>query len=217
MFRRLSILTAIFVSILLFVTMGYSSQAPSSKSPSSSAKTAAQRAFKMPDPLVLTTLDVGAGGYIVSAAVSDAMKQKKNITMRILPSGTDISRMAVVRMGRAHMAAMGMGVYTAQEGVYDFGTRDWGPQLVRMVLPNWAKAGATYVTAKDANIKTWADAKGKRFAWIPGYFAANVVATGMLAFGGLTWNDVIKVEVPSFGAGGQAVVDGKVDATICMT
>jgi TRAP transporter TAXI family solute receptor len=210
MFRRISTATGIFLFTLLFMATGYFLQPLM-------AKAAAKETFKMPDPIVLSTLDVGGGGYIIGAAVSASMKQEKNITMRVLPCGTDASRLSVLHIGRAHIAAMGIGVYLAQEGVYDFGTRDWGPQPIRMVLTNWAKSGAIYMTARDADIKTWADAKGKRFTWIPGYFAANVVGTAMLAFGGLTWNDVVKVEVPSFASGGQAVIDGKADAACCMT
>jgi TRAP transporter TAXI family solute receptor len=153
----------------------------------------------------------------MAAAISDAMKKEKGVTMRVLPTGTDISRMSVIRLHRAHFAAVGMGLYMAQEGVYDFGTRDWGPQPIRVAVTNWAKAGMIYMTAKDANIKTWADSKGKRFAWIPGYAAANVIGTAMLAFAGLTWKDVVKVDLPSFGAAGKAVVDGKVDAACCAT
>jgi TRAP transporter TAXI family solute receptor len=68
------------------------------------------------------------------------------------------------------------------------------------------------MTAADANIKTPADLKGKRVTWVKGADALNQNATAMLAFGGLTWNDVVKVEVPGWGQSIQAVINGQADA-----
>jgi len=167
----------------------------------------------MPKPLVCSSLDVGGGGYVMTAAISDAMRKETGITLRIVPIGTDIGRLSMVRLGRAHYTVLGMAIYMSQEGVFDFAAQDWGPQPIRMVVPNWAKSGMLYATAKDANITTWADAKGKRFAWVHGYPAVNMVGAACLAFGGLTWDDVEKVEFPSFGTAGRGVIEGKVDAS----
>ncbi len=94
------------------------------------------------------------------------------------------------------------GSYLAQEGLYEFGARDWGPQPVRSLLLNNSDALLTIVTAKDANIVTAKDFKGKRVAWVVGAPSLNQNITALLAFAGLTWNDVQKVE---FGGFGQAM------------
>lgn len=68
------------------------------------------------------------------------------------------------------------------------------------------------VTAKEAGIKTPYDLKGKRVFWIPGAPAHNVTNTAFLAFANLTWNDVKKVEYPSYAAAARGMIEGTCDA-----
>ena len=68
------------------------------------------------------------------------------------------------------------------------------------------------VTAKEAGIKTPYDLKGKRVFWIPGAPAHNITNTAFLAFANLTWNDVKKVEYPSYAAAARGMVEGTCDA-----
>ena len=120
----------------------------------------------------------------------------------MLPGKNDVSRNIPLRDGKVPFSANGVGgSYLAQEGVYEFGARDWGPQAVRSLILNNSDALLTIVTAKDANIKTAADFKGKRVAWVVGAPSLNQNITALLAFAGLTWNDVKKVEFGGFGAG----------------
>src|SRR5690606_30902195 len=67
-------------------------------------------------------------------------------------------------------------------------------------------------TAKDANIRTPADLKGKRVAWVKGAPALNKAVEAYLAFGNLTWNDVEKVEVSGYGSSINAMIEGQLDA-----
>ena len=109
------------------------------------------------------------------------------------------------------------GSYLAQEGVYEFGARDWGPQPVRSLLLNNSDALLTIVTAKDANINTAADFKGKRVAWVVGAPSLNQNITALLAFANLTWNDVKKVEFGGFGQAMDGIVNNQVDAAFSST
>lgn len=175
-------------------------------------------AFKMPDPLVCTSNDVGSAMYIMSAAIGDAMRKAKGITLRVVPAGTTTGRLSLVVSGRTQFAFIGHdGVWYGQEGLEEFARLDWGPQPLQLIKAGMSSGGMGYLTAKDANIKTWADTKGKRFASIPGHPGCNVLGEACLAFGGLTWSDVKKVECPSYGAAGKAVVDGKCDAACGAT
>lgn len=160
----------------------------------------------------MATQEVGGGHYLMAAAISDALRKDKGIVSRLVPSGTDVGCLELLRLGRAHFLVRGIGFYLAQEGVWDFTGFDWGPQPVRNIISCWADAGMLYGTAKDANIKTYADLKGKRVSWIIGYPAMNIIGDGMLAFAGLTWNDVKKVEFSGFGASTRGIVEGTVDA-----
>ena len=153
----------------------------------------------------------------MAAAVSDAMNRERNVIMRVVPAGTDISRMALLAGNRAHVVWIGLGAHMTQEGVWDFAATEWGPQPIRIIAAGLPFAGMLYGTAKDANIKTYADLKGKRVADVTGYPSLTLIAEGCLAFGGLTWDDVERVTFPSFGTAGKGVIEGKTDAACCAT
>ena len=130
---------------------------------------AAAQSIKLPETLTWTAYDVGSGGYNQSVAIGNALKTKLGVNLRVLPGKNDISRNIPLRDGKVPFSANGVGgSCLAQEGVFEFGARDWGPQLVRSLVLNNGDALLTIVTAKDANIVTPADFKGKRVAWVAG-------------------------------------------------
>jgi uncharacterized protein len=173
---------------------------------------------KLPETLTWTAYDVGSGGYNQAVAIGNALKNKYQVNLRVLPGKNDISRNIPLRDGKVPFSANGVGgSYLAQEGVYDFGSRDWGPQPVRALLLNNSDALLTIVAAKDANINTAADLKGKRVAWVVGAPSLNQNITALLAFANLSWNDVKKVEFGGFGQAMNAIVDNQVDAAFSST
>jgi TRAP transporter TAXI family solute receptor len=177
-----------------------------------------QTGGKLPDTITWTAYDVGSGGYNQAVAIGNALKNKMNVTLRVLPGKSDIARSIPLRDGQVPFSAHGVGgSYMAQEGLYEFGSRDWGPQAVRALLLNNSDALLTIVTAKDANIKTMADLKGKRVAWVVGAPALNQNITALMASAGLTWNDVKRVEFGGFGAAMDGIVANQVDAAFAST
>jgi uncharacterized protein len=180
--------------------------------------TSAQQDIKLPATLTWTAYDVGSGGYNQAVAIGTALKNKLGVDLRVLPGKNDVSRNIPLREGRVPFSANGVGgSYLAQEGVYEFGARDWGPQAVRSLILNNSDALLTIVTAKDANIATAADFKGKRVAWVIGAPSLNQNITALLAFANLTWNDVKKVEFGGFGQAMDAIVANQVDAAFSST
>jgi len=172
----------------------------------------------LPKTVAWTAYNVKSTGYVQAAAIGNAMAKSAGITLRVIPAGNDIARMAPLRTGQAQFSAMGVGAYIAQEAVQDFANPDWGPQPVRMLMASWADTNTgNAATAKDANIKTPADLRGKRVAWVVGSPALNSNMAGFLAFGGLTWKDVTKVEFPGFGQAIKGLVNNQVDAAIAST
>ena len=168
---------------------------------------------KLPETLAWTAYDVGSGGYNQAVAIGNALKQKMGVNLRVLPGKNDVSRTLPLKEGKVHFSANGVGgTYLAQEGVFDFGAREWGPQPVRALLLNNSDALLTIVTARDANIKAIADIKGKRVAWVVGAPSLNQNITALLAFANLTWNDVTKVEFGGFGAAMNGIINNQVDA-----
>lgn len=182
------------------------------------AAPALAQSVKLPETLTWTAYDVGSGGYNQAVAIGNALKNKYQINLRVLPGKNDISRTILLRDGKVAFSANGVGgSYLAQEGVYEFGARDWGPQPVRSLLLNNSDALLTVVTAKDANIHTMADLKGKRVAWVVGAPSLNQNITALLAFAKLTWNDVKRVEFGGFGQAMDGIIANQVDAAFSST
>lgn len=174
---------------------------------------ASAQSIKLPQTLTWTAYDVGSGGYNQAVAIGNALKNRLGINLRVLPGKNDVSRTVPLRDGKVPFSANGVGgSYLAQEGVFEFGVRDWGPQPVRSLLLNNSDALLTIVTAKDANIRTMADLKGKRVAWVVGAPSLNQNITAMLASANLTWDDVKKVEFGGFGQAMDGIVNNQVDA-----
>ena len=168
---------------------------------------------KLPDTVSWSAYDVGSGGYNQAVAIGNALKQKYNVSLRVLPGKNDVSRNLPVREGQVQFSANGVGgAYLAQEGVFEFGAPSWGPQPIRGLMLNTSDQVLTVVAAKDAGVRTVADLKGKRVAWVIGAPALNQNITAMLAFANLTWNDVQKVEFGGFGASMDGIINNQVDA-----
>ena len=168
---------------------------------------------KLPDTLSWSAYDVGSGGYNQAVAIGNALKQKYGVNLRVLPGKNDVSRTLPLREGKVQFSANGVGgTYLSQEGVYEFGAKNWGPQPVRALMLNTSDQLLTVVAAGDVGIKTVADLKGKRVAWVIGAPSLNQNITAILAHANLTWDDVKKVEFGGFGAAMDGIVNNQVDA-----
>lgn len=175
-------------------------------------------AQKLPDQLTWTAYDVGSGGYNQAVAIGNALKNKQGVTLRVLPGKNDVSRTVPLREGKVPFSANGVGgTYMAQEGMYEFGAKDWGPQPVRSLLLNNSDALLTIVAAKDTGVKTMSDLKGKRVAWVVGAPSLNQNITALLAYANLTWADVQKVEFGGFGQAMDGIINNQVDAAFTST
>ncbi|HNR00380.1 MAG TPA: TAXI family TRAP transporter solute-binding subunit [Trueperaceae bacterium] len=168
---------------------------------------------KLPDTLSWSAYDVGSGGYNQAVAIGNALKQKYGVNLRVLPGKNDVSRTLPLREGKVQFSANGVGgTYLSQEGVYEFGAKNWGPQPVRALMLNTSDQLLTVLAAGDVGIKTVADLKGKRVAWVIGAPSLNQNITAILAHANLTWDDVKKVEFGGFGAAMDGIVNNQVDA-----
>jgi TRAP transporter TAXI family solute receptor len=168
--------------------------------------------IQLPSTIGVTAYDVGSGGYNQAVAIGNMLKQRLNVNLRILPGRNDISRQAPVRDGRVPLSFHGIGTYFSQEGVFEFAGREWGPQAVRMLLMSNSDQILTIATARDADIRTMADLRGKRVSWVAGAPALNVNVEVVMAAVGLTWNDVQRVDFGGSGQAQQGIVNGQSDA-----
>jgi TRAP transporter TAXI family solute receptor len=172
----------------------------------------------LPATLAWSAYDVGSGGYNQAVAIGNALKQRYGVNLRVLPGKSDVARTLPVREGQVQFSANGVGgSYLAQEGVFEFGAKAWGPQPIRGLMLNNSDQVLTVLAAKDAGIKTVADLKGKRVAWVIGSPSLNQNITAILAFANLTWDDVKKVEFGGFGAAMDGVINGQADAAFASS
>ena len=178
---------------------------------------ASAQAVKLPPSLTMTAYDTGTSGFNIAVALGKVMKEKHQSDLRVLPAGNDIARLAPLKAGRAQASAMGIGGYFASEGVFEFATKDWGPQPLQLLLSAVSCNAITLNVAKDTGVKEVKDLKGKRIGIVVGSPALNQNAYAILAFGGLTKDDVKLVEFSSFGAMWKGMLNNEVDAAIAST
>jgi TRAP transporter TAXI family solute receptor len=171
----------------------------------------------LPPTLTLTAYDTGSSGFNIAVAVGKTLKDKHGSDVRVLPAGNDVARLAPLRAGRAQASAMGIGMYFAQEGVFEFAVKDWGPQPLRLMLSATDCNAISLGVARDTGVKEIKDLRGKRVGVVVGSPALNQNAFAVLAFGGLTKNDVRLVEFSGFGAMWKGMLNNDVDAAIAST
>src|SRR5574342_168457 len=172
---------------------------------------------KLPSTLSFTAYDTGSSGFNIAVAVGKTLKDKHNTDVRVLPAGNDVARLAPLKAGRAQASAMGIGTYFAQEGVFEFAVKEWGPQPLRLMLASSDCNAISLGVAKDTGVKQVKDLKGKRVGMVVGSPALNQNAFAVLAFAGLTRNDVKLVEFSSYGAMWKGIINNEVDAAIAST
>jgi TRAP transporter TAXI family solute receptor len=172
---------------------------------------AQKEAYKMPGTIYWAAADVGASLYAIPATVADKIAPSLGIKIRLIP-GNDIERVNMLRLGKAHLAAMAADTYWATMGLSNYSTFAMGPQDLRIIWAGWPfAAGSTGLATKASGIKTPYDLKGKRVGIVVGAAWSIEGVKASLAWAKLTLNDVKVVEVSTSGAMLKALVEGKFD------
>ena len=188
---------------------------------------AAETDAELPGQLAWTAYDTGSAGYNQAVAIGSALQAALGTNLRVLPGKNDVSRNEPVRQGKVEFSANGVGgSFMAQEGAFEFGDPNWGPQPVRVLLANNGDVGLALGVAAEVCEEVgkpncegfeYSDLKGRRVAWVKGSPSLNVNNEAYLAYGGLTWDDVERVEFGGFGDSWTGMVDGSVDAAFAST
>jgi TRAP transporter TAXI family solute receptor len=172
---------------------------------------------KLPTSMAFTAYDTGTSGFNIAVGVGKMMKDKYGSDVRVLPAGNDVARLAPLRTGRAVLAWMGTGSYFAQEGVFEFGAKEWGPQAIQMTLSTVDCNGLSVGVARDSGVKEWKDFRGKRLGFVVGSPALNQNALAIIAHAGLGKNDVKIVEFASYGAMWKGLLNNDADGAFGST
>lgn len=171
----------------------------------------------LPRTLAWTAYGTGSSGYAQAVAIGNMLQSNYGTAVRVLPGDNDVSRMTPLKQGRVELCACGIASYYGAEGVMMFAHRDWGPQPIRVITTSTASFGLSLAVAGDLGVETPADLRGKRIAYIRGDDALNKGAEAYLAFGGLTWDDVERVDYPGYGRSFDGLIAGDVDASFSTT
>lgn len=172
---------------------------------------------KLPSTLTFTAYDTGSSGFNIAVAVGKMFKDKHGADLRVLPAGNDVARLSPLKTNRAQASAMGIGGYFAQEAVFEFAVKEWGPQPLHLMLSASACNAISLGVAKDTGVKEIKDLKGKRIGTVVGSPALNQNAFAILAYGNLKRDDVKLVEFSSYGAMWKGLLNNDADAAIAST
>ncbi len=193
---------------------------PATTTATATTATATTAAPKPVTPQILTwgVLDVGSTGYTASGFAAESIRDKSGVPVRLIPVGNDVGRLTLARSKQIQALNWDTPAYNTREGVADFANRAWGPQRLRM-LYQLTGSGTISGMGMPGNspVRTAKDLKGKNMPFVVGFTAHNTIIDGVLAFAGLTWNDVVKVEIPSYAASIDAVVEGKTAVALVNT
>ncbi|MFI0471384.1 TAXI family TRAP transporter solute-binding subunit [Halomonas sp. HMF6819] len=171
----------------------------------------------MPTTLNWTSYGTGTSANAQIMAISQLLQSEYGTQSRVIPGENDTMRMTPLKTGRVDLCACGIASYYGSEGVMMFARPDWGPQPIRVITTSMAGFGLGMAVAGDIELETLADLKGKRLAYLRGDDALNKAAEAYLAFAGLTWDDVERVDFPGYNAAFDGIISGRADAAITTT
>ncbi|WP_010628525.1 TAXI family TRAP transporter solute-binding subunit [Halomonas sp. KM-1] len=172
---------------------------------------------ELPRTMAWTAYGTNSSGYAQAVAIGNMLQNHYGTSVRILPGDNDVSRMTPLKQGRVDLCACGIASYYGAEGVMMFANRDWGPQPIRVITTSTASFGLSLAVAGDLGVETPADLAGKRIAYIRGDDALNKGTEAYLAFGGLTWDDVERIDFPGYARSFDGIIAGNVDASFTTT
>ena len=172
---------------------------------------------KLPAQMAWTAYNLGTTGYNQSVAIGAMLREKYNVTLRVIPGQNDVSRLLPLKTGRVQFSANGVATYFAQEGVFQFADPEWGPQPLRMVMSSSGLSNQAVAVAADTGVTTFAELRGRRVPFVRAAPALNISMEAYLACGGLTWDDVVRVDFPGYDAAWEGIINGDVDVAFGTT
>mgnify|MGYP001004907721 CR=1 FL=1 len=167
----------------------------------------------IPKMMTWGSYEVGSATYNSSAVFAETLMEKHGIKVRIIPASAATERVYPLRTKKTEIVFCGIDSLFMQEGLYQFADYDWGPQPVREL---WFSQSAALALAVSGNsdIQKVSDLRGKKVPYHPGADSTNMYIEAILAFGGLTYDDCIKVEAPGYTAAHEMAMSGALDTCL---
>jgi len=172
----------------------------------------AQEVPPKPDIFSIAAYDIGTSGYNEPMAATEGILKQFGIKSRLLPLSNNLARMRAARSGQVSFFVTSSDAVFARRGWHEWAEKEWGPQKIRLLWQTNRSSSFTIATRGDSDIRSIKDLKGKRVSYLVGSPSGNAIVEAYLNFEGLTWNDVVKVEVAGYSASWDALANGVVDA-----
>jgi TRAP transporter TAXI family solute receptor len=172
---------------------------------------------ELPRQMAWTAYNLGSTGYNQAVAIGAMLRDKYNVTLRVIPGQNDVSRLLPLKTGRVDFTANGVATYFAQEGMFQFANPEWGPQPLRLLMTSNGLSNQGVAVAADTGVTSFAELRGRRVPYVRAAPALNVSMEAYLACGGLTWDDVVRVDFPGYDAKWNGVINGDVDVAFGTT
>ena len=172
---------------------------------------------QLPRQIAWTAYNLGTTGYNQAVAIGAMLRDKYDVTLRIIPGQNDVSRLLPLKTGRVDFTANGVATYFAQEGMFQFANPEWGPQPLRLLMTSNGLSNQGIAVAADTGVTTFAELRVRRVPYVRAAPALNVSMEAYLACGGLTWDDVIRVDFPGYDANWNGLINGDIDVAFGTT
>ena len=181
------------------------------------AQAQAPDAGALPRTMAWSAYNLGTTGYSQAVGIGKMLKDHYGVNLRVIPGKNDVSRLLPLIKGRVQFSANGVATYFASEGVFQFASSKWGPLPLRLVMVSNGDSNQALAVAVDTGVTRFADLRGKRVPYVRGAPSLNVSTEAYLACGGLTWDDVERVEFPGYVAMWNGIVNNQIDAAYATT
>lgn len=209
--KRMRFITLLLAVLLCINLIGCSSESEQKDpGPGSEQKEPSSDPTEVKDEtVVIGSLAAGSSGYNQTSALAEGLAQG-GYKVRVIPTGNGINRVTQLMDGAINYFVGYDEVYLSLEAMAEYAANKVGPVQLRTVLGN--TMGISMVTTGDSGVETPADLRGKRVGYVPGDASVGYKTTSLLAFGGLTWDDVIPVAYPAWVESVKGIVAGTCDS-----
>lgn len=160
--------------------------------------------------LSIGTLGAGSSGYNQTSALAEGLQSSSKFRVRLIPTGNGINRVSQLLSKKINYFVGYDEVYLSLEGMAEFALNKIGPIEIRTVLGN--TMGLTMITTAVSGIESPADMRGKKIPYIPGDSSVGYKTSGLLAFAGLTWDDVTPIPYPAWVESVKGLIAGSCEA-----
>jgi TRAP transporter TAXI family solute receptor len=171
-------------------------------------------AGELPKIITITSYTLGSTGYTMSSGFREGIEKLTPMKVRVEPYGTDVARILPLKNKESELGILtGASGTCASYAMGVFETKEWGPQPLRQVWRGNTLFNS-FITRGDSGIRYPKDVKGRKVPFVPGNPAYNYGIEAILAFGNLTWDDVVKVPIAGYIQTIKGVIEGTVDVAL---